>query len=104
MQTITVIERHGENVAPIDWEHPDAKRKPELWREAEKSPEDFVFRDHYMFTARNIVEFGMYDGWPYWRPKPAFMIEGPLGVEWKYFTSYAISDGSIFRKPDAVAK
>jgi hypothetical protein len=33
-----------------------------------------------------LLEVGMYDGWPYWKPTPAFCYYGTLGPEWRFFT------------------
>ena len=33
----------------------------------------------------DIVEVGMYDGWPYWKPVPSVAILGSYGVEWHSF-------------------
>jgi hypothetical protein len=94
--TETVTHREGENMGPIDWEHPLAKDKPALWREAEKRPTDFRL-DTTGFSAFPVFEIAMYDGWPYWKPTPAILIKGPLGKpEWRFFNDYGINDGSLF--------
>ena len=96
MKTRTVTVCEGEDVGPIDWDHPTAKDKSAIWREAEKSPQDYVF-DKY---NRQILRICMYDGWPYWKPMPAIQYIGPLGsAEWAFFNSYGVRDGSIRRKP-----
>lgn len=92
MRTRTVTERIGENMGPIDWEHPTAKNMPEIWREAEKCP-------GFLFNGRQILDMGMYDGWPYWTPRPAICFLGPLNsAEWTFFDSYGVHDNSISRK------
>ena len=93
-RNVTVYE--GEDVGPIDWSHETAKDKPEIWREAEKSPQDFMLRGE--FKDREIYRVCMYDGWPYWKPTPALLVESPLGgSEWKFFNSYGIYPNSIRR-------
>lgn len=88
IETHTV--RIGENVGPVDWEHPAAKVMPAIWREAEKNPNAFTF------NHRQIVGICMYDGWPYWEPRPAVCFIGPLHTaEWDFFDSYGVSAGSI---------
>lgn len=89
MKTRMVEERIGENMGPIDWTHPMALNKPLIWREAEKNPAGFLL------NGRRIVEIGMYDGWPYWRPTPAILRAGPLGLEWDHFNSYGVHPNSI---------
>ena len=90
MRTEQVTVRHGENMGPVDWDHPTAKDKPAIWREAEKRP------DAYLFNDRRIIAMCMYDGWPYWKPTPAVQFVGPLSsAEWAFFNSYGVHDGSI---------
>ena len=92
MRYETVEVRIGEAVGPIDWEHDTAKTKPPLWREAERNPASFLY------NGRSIVQICMYDGWPYWRPRPAIQYMGPIGVAWTFFDSYGVHDGSIERR------
>lgn len=102
MRCETVTVRHGENVGPVDWTHETAKDMPDIWREAERDPKSFVF--DYGHGGRAIVEICMYDGWPYWQPRPAVAYIGALnGVEWAFFNSYGVHPGSITKKikPDA---
>jgi hypothetical protein len=92
VRTETVTVRIGENVGPVDWDHPTAKDMPPIWREAEANPRDFVFGDY----SRTILAICMYDGWPYWKPRPAVQFSGPLNsAEWAFFDSYGIGPGSI---------
>lgn len=94
MRTRMVEERIGENMGPVDWSHPIAENKPPIWREAEAEPEKFVFGDH----DRVIYAIAMYDGWPYWTPRPAIHHAGPIGPEWSFFDSYGVYENSIRRK------
>lgn len=94
MRTETQTIRIGENMGPIDWTHNIAKDKPQTWREAEASPDAFTF------NGRPIFSVAMYDGWPYWTPRPAIQFCGPLGPEWTFFDSYAVYDGSIQSKQE----
>ena len=34
-----------------------------------------------------VVDVGMYDGWPYWRPTPSVLLQGPFGAEWATFST-----------------
>ncbi len=93
MREHTVTVREGEACGPIDWEHPKAAGMPDYWREAETHP------DRFTFNGRAIVQICMYDGWPYWEPRPAIQFIGPLqSGEWKFFDSYSVWPGSIMRK------
>jgi len=95
-QTIRV----GENVGPVDWDHPMAKDMPAIWREAEANPEAFTFTEY----RRSIISICMYDGWPYWTPTPAVMFVGPLNSgEWAHFNSYGIGPNSIERRQEREA-
>lgn len=92
MRTHTVTVREGENVGPVDWSHEIAKNMPEIWREAEKHPDDFTFSEY----RRSIICICMYDGWPYWKPRPAVCFIGPLNsAEWSFFDSYGVDKNSI---------
>jgi hypothetical protein len=94
MRTETVTVRHGENMGPIDWEHPKAKDMPPIWREAEANPDGFTFTEH----RRTILAICMYDGWPYWTPTPAVQFIGPLNSpEWSFFDCYGVHPHSIQR-------
>ena len=96
MRTETQTIRIGENVGPVDWNHPLAKNMPAHWRDAEKSPEHYEILLNGMMTPRRVFCLCMYDGWPYWRPMPAILREGPLGAaEWLHFNSYGVTPNSL---------
>jgi len=92
-----VERREGEACGPVDWSHPTAKDMPEIWQQAEKSPVEFMF-DNGGVYLRRIYQICMYDGWPYWTPRPAIQYEGPLGSEWVFFTDYGVRPDSIKRR------
>jgi hypothetical protein len=97
MRTEICTVRIGENVGPVDWAHPLAANKPAIWREAEKSPDEFSFDRGY--GQRAILTICMYDGWPYWKPMPAVCYIGPLNrAEWAHFDSYGVNNASIVRR------
>jgi hypothetical protein len=84
--------RIGEDVGAVDWLHPTAADMPAIWREAEKNPDAFTFSEY----RRPILRICMYDGWPYWEPRPAIQFIGPLNsAEWAFFNSYAVGPESI---------
>jgi hypothetical protein len=97
MKTRVVEVSEGEDMGPVDWEHPTAKDMPPIWREAAEHPEDFLL-DNGGLHLKTIYRICMYDGWPYWKPTPAIQYQGPLGPEWTFFNSYAIRPTSIKRK------
>lgn len=85
-------------MGPVDWTHPTAVDKPAFWREVEKNPSGYTYSPSG-FTAFPLVEMCMYDGWPYWEPRPAFSYVGPLGsIEWAHFNSYGVNARSIEAK------
>lgn len=93
MREHTITVRDGEACGPIDWQHPTSAAMPEHWREAETHPERFTF------NGRMIVQICMYDGWPYWEPRPAIQFIGPLrSGEWTFFDSYGVWPGSVVRR------
>lgn len=100
MRTWTETRREGTDMGPIDWTHETARDMPVLWREAEQHPERFALLSAGGFTAFDLIAVRMYDGWPYWQPRPALLIVGPMGSsEWRHFDSYGIRPDSIVRKP-----
>jgi hypothetical protein len=98
MRTEQRTVRVGEDVGPIDWEHPLAADMPAHWGDAERHPEKYLFLENGMFTPREVFKLRMYDGWPYWKPTPAIYRESPLGGEWTFFNSYGVHHGSLFLK------
>lgn len=98
MKAQTVTEYVGEDTGPVDWTHPIARDKPQHWRDAEQHPERYRLQ-HGTLKSFRIVKLCMYDGWPYWIPRPAIAYIGPLGsVEWDFFDSYGVTDSSIFTR------
>lgn len=92
MRTETQTVRIGENIGPVDWTHPIAKDMPPIWRDAEADPDAFTFSEY----RRQIISICMYDGWPYWTPRPAVCFIGPLNsAEWSFFDSYGVHADSI---------
>jgi hypothetical protein len=92
-ETVTVPV--GEVCGRVDWEHPTAKDKPPIWREAEENP------DAYLYNGWAILRLCMYDGWPYWKPRPAIQFIGPLNsAEWNWFDSYGVQLDSIEARGD----
>lgn len=89
--------RIGEDVGPVDWDHQTAAGMPSIWRDAERDPSKFLI--DYGHGGREIIRVCMYDGWPYWEPRPAVQYVGPLGRgEWVFFDSYGVHKNSITPK------
>lgn len=109
MRTVMVAQRIGEHLGDIDWMFPF---EDQGW----DRPGGSVNPDHIQKSIRNLsrlddlhragkevfvttdggcpkggwgrlLEVGMYDGWPYWKPHPSFLMLGPLGPEWHGYTS-----------------
>jgi len=105
MKTRTVIERIGENMGPIDWSYDfrshfnnhclsDEGRDEECRKHVERLREIVagIERGEYWvaecYGVQNpIIDVGMYDGWPYWKPTPSIALRSWLGVEWHPFHS-----------------
>lgn len=97
MRTETRTIHIGENAGPVNWEHPTAKDMPNIWRDAEVNPSGYLI--DYGHGGREILDICMYDGWPYWEPRPAVCYVGPLGsAEWKFFNSYGVHANSIIAR------
>lgn len=104
MRTETRTVRIGELLGPVDWSYdfdqhgwgpgrgggnPECIREgKEVLRIVEQALADgkrvtFTPSD---FSAFEVVQCGMYDGWPFWQPTPYIGYIGPLGVlEWTPF-------------------
>lgn len=105
MQYRTVTERIGERLGDIDWNYDFAShrwtssrgginpelvpREVEMLRQVESALKEgkrvqvTTYGDH----LNDVVDCGMYDGWPHWKPVPSFQIRNWLGVEWHGFYS-----------------
>src|SRR6185437_12568221 len=102
MITRTVTQREGELLGPIYWNynfrrHFDTYGSNDAVRDEacdrckahlltiEKSPGEWRVMLAHSFVDRRVLQVGMYDGWPYWKPTPALLTEGTLGPEWHFF-------------------
>lgn len=106
MKTRTVIERIGEYLGPVDWSYDFAQhfttlgihdapakqayiqKKIDWLRELEQHPDDYLATTDGgspKFGWHRVLQVGMYDGWPHWRPVPSVCLSGVLGAEWHSF-------------------
>lgn len=108
MRTETHTVRIGERVGDIDWGYDfrqhfnnmctsDARRDEACARSvAQLRAIDTAFREGRKvrvttdggwprFGWGDVLDVGMYDGWPYWKPTPAVLKSGVFGGEWKFF-------------------
>jgi len=107
MKTRTITVREGELLGPVDFDHPS-------FAEITTSPERYhhehvkLFREMCEGVARGetweattdsgwpkigwgkVLEVGMWDGWPYWKPMPSFLLASHLGAGWHSW--YVLAD------------
>lgn len=95
MKTITVTVHEGENLGPIDpnWDWKAfAKQCGErdatsAWQAVLKLKPGDKVRSSHSECYWEVIQVGMYDGWPFWRPIPSYQCKGPLGTgDWHAFT------------------
>lgn len=100
--------RIGENVGPIDWSYDFRSHYNNLCTSKEGQDAACArgiarlriiverFTAGEVIRATNyggsprcgiypVVDVGMYDGWPWWRPVPSVCLGGYLGAEWSTF-------------------
>jgi hypothetical protein len=103
MRTWQETHREGELLGEIDWSYDfgshfdgyctSSERKTDMlftaieqmWQVArlhEKGARLIVYDNEY---GHELIAVGMYDGWPFWRPVPAVLVQGPIGPEWHHF-------------------
>lgn len=99
-KTITV--REGELIGPVDWSYDfrqhfstmgcSEQRKDEacehrkgLLKKIEDEPGTWKVSLSHSSVSRDVLDVGMYDGWPFWKPTPAILTTGTLGPEWHFF-------------------
>lgn len=102
MKTRQVTVREGEYLGPVDWNYnfrgdfgchttpdKDCTEAVERLRQLCSGGEWRATTDGGgpRIGWGKVLQVGMYDGWPYWRPVPSVLITGPLGPEWHSFRS-----------------
>ena len=113
METWTETRSRGTDCGPVNWEHPviaevfkrdflsvDDTRRVTLddLRDMEATPEAWRATSDGGWPrcgVRRVLAFRMYDGWPWWQPRPAVLTEGVLGCEWHDLSTLS----SIYRDP-----
>lgn len=100
MKVITVQKKIGEYLGHIDWNFDFTSvcqsMPPALLTEAQDYLHQLESGGDWLATTDSgwprfgwgaVLQVGMYDGWPHWRPIPSVCIDGPLGAEWHPFYS-----------------
>ena len=110
MRTYTQTVREGERVGDIDWGYDFLSHFGNLCTnddgraEACERSKDRLRKIQDAFTAgievrtttyggwpriglKRVIDVGMYDGWPFWKPTPSVQTMGTLGPEWHSFSS-----------------
>ena len=111
MRTYTTTVREGEKTGAVDWDynfrqHFDTLCTSDAGRDEACARQVAKFREIADAHAegktvrattygglprvgyREVLDVGMYDGWPYWRPVPSVLIRGVLGgAEWHAFST-----------------
>lgn len=102
MKTHMVQVREGENLGPIDWGYDfdqhdwnhgsDGGTNPVCVEQGKQVLRELVEANNSGSVSiygewRTVLDVGMYDGWPYWRPVPSVCISVAFGTEWHSFSS-----------------
>lgn len=96
MRTETQTVWIGEHLGPVDWTfdfeadskglHPEFAKNCLAWfRQIAEAPDQWEATTDGGWPRcgwGRVLEVGMYDGWPYWRPVPSFLLAGTLGPSW----------------------
>jgi len=96
VRTYTVTKREGEWLGPVDWDYDFLARvrdrkKTERYVGNLRHIVAILHRGGEVWSGdsggfyHRVVHAGMYDGWPWWEPTPAILVEGPLGPTEKFF-------------------
>ncbi len=102
MKTRTVVERVGELLGPVDWSYDfrshfnnhccsdelrdaECAKSVEMLRQLASGGAWDVWIAHSSYFVP-MLEVGMYDGWPYWKPVPSVATSTWLGGEWHSFS------------------
>ena len=106
MRFYTVVQREGTRVGDVDWDYdflshfdcvcsPDEVKRDLCSRSvtALREAEAAVKRDETVEVCmsggywKRLLNVGMYDGWPYWKPVPSLFVVGVFGGHWESFNS-----------------
>lgn len=96
MKTHTVEIREGELLGPVDLnydyhQHCGTTRREDVeraWKLILGLKVGDRVRVAHSETPKTVIAVGMYDGWPYWTPTPAFRVSCPVfgAGDWHTFT------------------
>jgi hypothetical protein len=113
MRSRTVTEYDGELLGPIDWAFDFSQgvasmcsgpeRKAErmsryvelLWEVERRHLRGEKLRVCTSGFWHELLDVGMYDGWPFWKPTPALCVLGPLGPAWDFY--YELDDVKVMK-------
>ena len=106
MKTRTETVREGEMLGPVDWQY-NFRQHFDEYCTSDENREKFCaasvaqlrqLADGAEWEATvdggwprcgygKVLDVGMYDGWPYWRPVPSVCIATSFGASWHSFDS-----------------
>lgn len=111
MKTYTTTVREGERTGDVDWSY-DFRQHFNNYCTSDAGRDEICARSVERFKAiadavaagqtvrattyggwprcgfHEVLDVGMYDGWPYWKPVPSVLMRGVLGgAEWHSFCS-----------------
>lgn len=102
MKYRTVTERVGEYLGPIDWsfdfDKDNTVGRSEKWTAELKENLRLLEADPDAYEATTdggspkfgwgeVLQVGMYDGWPYWRPHPSVLLASWAGASWHSYSA-----------------
>lgn len=93
MITRQITVHEGEYLGPVDWsfdfEGFSSTINPQCVKQATDMLHELKIGDLATTDGgwprvgwNKVIQIGMYDGWPFWKPVPSVCLLGPLGPEW----------------------
>lgn len=104
MKHRTIKVREGELLGPVDWDYDfnqhdwdhGGAMNPERLAHSLEMLKKICAGGKWEATTDGgnpkcgwgaVLQVGMYDGWPYWKPTPSVFISSWMGGSWSSFTS-----------------
>jgi hypothetical protein len=89
-----VTERIGEYLGPVDWDYDfncclstmgeaNVQKHIERFKQIELGDEVTTYGGWPRIGWGEVLQIGMYDGWPWWKPTPSVLKVGVFGGEWE---------------------